>query len=128
MLQDTAYIAPGDYHMRVTAADDGLYLVLDQGPSQHGVRPAADPLFKSVAEVFGKRAVGVVLTGLGRDGAVGLRAIHDAGGVGIAQDRESATIYGMPKAAFESGGADHVAALAHIPALVGKELQRMRRP
>ena len=127
VLQDTAYIAPGDYHMRVTAADDGLYLVLDQGPSEHGVRPAADPLFKSVAEVFGKRAVGVVLTGLGRDGAVGLKAIHDAGGIGIAQDKESATIYGMPKAALEAGGADQVLSLGGIPARVKYELDRMRR-
>ena len=76
----------------------------------------------------GKRAVGVVLTGLGRDGAIGLRAIHDAGGIGIAQDKESATIYGMPKAALEAGGADHVMSLADIPARVQEELQRMRRP
>jgi two-component system chemotaxis response regulator CheB len=126
VLQDTAYIAPGDYHMRVTAGDDGLYLVLDQGPAQHGVRPAADPLFLSVAEVFGKRAVGVVMTGLGRDGAVGLKAMHDAGGIGIAQDKESATIYGMPKAALEAGGATHVLPLTQIAGRVRDELFRMK--
>jgi two-component system chemotaxis response regulator CheB len=126
VLQDTAYIAPGDYHMRVTAGDDGLYLVLDQGPAQHGVRPAADPLFLSVAEVFGKRAVGVVMTGLGRDGAVGLKAMHDAGGIGIAQDKESATIYGMPKAALEAGGATYVLPLTQIAGRVRDELFRMK--
>ena len=69
----------------------------------------------------------MVLTGLGKDGAVGLKAIHDAGGIGIAQDKESATIYGMPKAALEAGGADHVLSLGGIPARVRHELERMKR-
>jgi two-component system chemotaxis response regulator CheB len=126
LVADTAYIAPGDWHMRVAMGRDGVQLVLSREPSVWGVRPAADPLFASVAEVFGPVAIGVVLTGLGRDGADGLRRIHDAGGVGIAQDHETATIDGMPAAARATGGADHVLGVTEVAAQVDAELRRMR--
>ena len=126
ILHGHVYVAPGGRHMRIQLRDDVPVIALDDSPSIWGVRPSADPLFRSVAELFGASAVGVVLTGMGRDGAAGLRAIREAGGAGVVQDAATSIIYGMPQAALAAAGADRVAPLGEVaPAIV--ELVTRRR-
>jgi len=124
----SVYVAPGGLHMTVVGGADGARVALDDTPPVWGVKPAADRLFRSVAETFGPSAVGVVLTGMGRDGSEGLRAIRAAGGGAVVQDRTTATIYGMPHAALEGAGADRVAPLDEIAAHACDLLAARRSP
>ncbi len=103
-----ALVAPGDRHLEV--APDGTLRITD-GPEVNGVRPSADVTMRSAAQVFGRRTVGVVMTGMGRDGADGMRAIKQAGGATVVQDEASSVIWGMPRACVEAGCADRVVPL-----------------
>ena len=99
------YLAPDDFHMGITAS--GRILLTKEEPQNH-LRPAVSYLFRSLARVCGPAAVGVLLTGMGKDGAVELKLMKDAGAVTIAQDRESSVVHGMPGEAILLGGATHV--------------------
>jgi len=114
VVHGRVYIAPGGFHMTVRDDGDGPVIALDTSPSLWGVRPAADLLFRSAAEVFGASTVAVVLTGMGRDGAEGTRVVREAGGRALIQDRDTATIFGMPQAALQCAGADRVVPLTDI--------------
>lgn len=126
VVSGRVYIAPGGVHM--TVRDDGMgpVIAFEHSPAVWGVRPAADLLFHSVATVFGRSSLAVVLTGMGRDGAAGTKAIREAGGRAIIQDRESATIFGMPQAALQLAGADRVAPLPDIGISIVELLDAVR--
>jgi two-component system chemotaxis response regulator CheB len=121
---DGIYVAPGDFHMRVRGPAGAATIELGQDPPLWGVRPAADHLFRSVAASFGPAALGVVLTGMGRDGTEGLWAVRRGGGRTFAQDRESSVVYGMPHAAAEAGAVDEVVPLDRMARRVDEELRR----
>ena len=111
LLAGRALICPGNRHIRVRRMAMGDVVVLADDERVNGHRPSADVLFKSAAMEFGSQAVGVIMTGMGEDGADGLGAIKGQGGVTVAQDEASCVVYGMPKAAIERGYAQRVVSL-----------------
>jgi len=114
-LPGQAYLAPDDFHMGVGAS--GRILLTREEP-ENGLRPAVSHLFRSLAEVCGQNALGVLLSGMGKDGAMELKLMKDQGAVTIAQDRESSVVHGMPGEAIELGGATHVLAADNIARLL----------
>lgn len=118
------YIAPGGYHMEV-GSDKKIHLNTE--PQIWGVRPAVDKLFMSAVKVYNKHLISVILTGMGKDGAQGTAAVKEAGGVTIAEDKSTCTIYGMPKAAYETGKVDLVLPINDIPIHITKIILGSRR-
>ncbi|MFH1771194.1 MAG: chemotaxis-specific protein-glutamate methyltransferase CheB [Candidatus Omnitrophota bacterium] len=111
----TAYIAPCNLQMRIEK-DKRIHLYRE-GP-QGGHIPCADILFESAGNAYGKNAIGIILTGMGKDGAKGIKSLHDTGGLTIAQDEESSIIFGMPKAAIEMNAIDKIVSLSDIPSVI----------
>ncbi len=109
--RNTIYIAKGGQHMTVGSNN---MIHLNEEPAIWGVRPAVDKLFNSAIKVYGGNLISVILTGMGRDGADGTGNIKDNGGITISEDKSSCTIYGMPKAAFETGKVDLVVPLGEV--------------
>ncbi|RED54071.1 protein-glutamate methylesterase/protein-glutamine glutaminase [Aestuariispira insulae] len=106
ILPGHVYIAPGSYHLKVKRSGANYVCQLSDEDPVTGHKPSVDVLFDSVAEVVGANAVGVILTGMGKDGASGLKNMRDAGAATIGQDEPSSVVYGMPKVAFEMGGVE----------------------
>lgn len=111
----TIFIAPGGRHMVIVRQADHFVIQLQDGPMVHRVRPSVEVLFQSMATQVGKRGIGVILTGMGADGAEGLLAMKRAGARTVAQDQESCVVFGMPKMAIKAGGVDQVLPLVEIP-------------
>lgn len=117
-------IAPGDYHMTVEIEGGRKVVKLAQNPPIGGHRPAVDPMLESVARVYGAKAVGVILTGMGHDGAKGMQTIRQQKGYTIAEDQSTSVVFGMPKAAIELGVIDKVLPLPAIASEIVRSLAK----
>ncbi len=122
-----ALIAPGNFHLLVQRNGAQWIARVKEGPLVHHQRPAVDVMFQSVAKAAGRNAIGVILTGMGEDGARGLVTMREAGAWTIAQNEQTSVVFGMPRAAIEMGGACEVRALLDVPDAIFAALAPSRR-
>lgn len=111
-------LAPGDHHMQLVNKSGRFEVKLSDAEPVSRHKPSVDVLFRSVAEAAGPRSIGVILTGMGADGAKGLKVMREAGARTFGQDAQSCVVYGMPKAAMERGAVQTEASLTKLPGLV----------
>lgn len=111
-------VAPGDFHMILEKENDGVYAKLTQSPMRNSVRPAADNLFETASEIYGANLLGIVLTGMGEDGALGAKKIRNNGGRVLIQNKESCVVFGMPGAVYANDDYDEIASLEGIVKLL----------
>lgn len=114
VLPGHAYIAPGARHLELARSGANYQVKLHDGPPVNRHRPSVDVLFHSVAQYAGRNAVGVILTGMGNDGAAGMLELHKAGAYTIAQNEASCVVFGMPREAIALGGVDEVVDLHQV--------------
>ena len=122
-----ALLAPGNRHMVLRTSGARRMVSIVDGPRVGRHRPAVDVLFESVAQAAGSNSVGVLMTGMGADGAKGMKCMHDAGAWTIAQDEASCTVFGMPRVAIEMGAASEVVSLTDIPKHITAGLDKTRK-
>jgi two-component system, chemotaxis family, protein-glutamate methylesterase/glutaminase len=125
ILPGQCLVAPGNYHLLVTTGSGGYRTRLTQSPPVHHCRPAVDVLFRSAAQAAGSHTLGVLLTGMGSDGAQGMQAIRQAGGTNLAEHEDSCVIYGMPRAAVQLGVVDKSVPLDRMPQAILDALAHM---
>jgi two-component system chemotaxis response regulator CheB len=121
VMPGLALIANGGKHMLLRRSGAQYRVELKDGPLVSRHRPSVDVLFRSVANAAGRNALGIIMTGMGDDGALGLREMHQAGAYTVAQDEKTCVVYGMPKEAVKLGGVDIQVSLDDIPALIRKQ-------
>ncbi|MCD4650604.1 MAG: chemotaxis response regulator protein-glutamate methylesterase [Candidatus Cloacimonetes bacterium] len=117
-------IAPGDYHMLLKRVGAKYFVQIKKGPRIWHQRPAVDILFKTVASSAGRNAVGVILTGMGKDGAAGMELMKKSGAINIAQSEKTCVVFGMPKVAIESGVVNHIEDIDKIPRKILEILEK----
>ncbi len=124
VLPGHAYLAPGHSHLLLARSGANYVTALDQGPPVNRHRPSVDVLFESAAASAGKNALGVILTGMGKDGAAGMLKMREAGAINFAQDESTCVVFGMPREAIAVGAVHEVAPLVQLPRLVMEQLAR----
>jgi two-component system chemotaxis response regulator CheB len=116
VMPGRALIAPGGRHMMLRRSGAQYYVEVADGPLVNRHKPSVDVLFRSVAQIAGRNALGVIMTGMGDDGARGMKEMHDAGARTVAEDESTCVVFGMPKEAIKLGGVDRIVPLDAIPA------------
>jgi two-component system chemotaxis response regulator CheB len=124
VLPGHAYIAPGGHHLRVGRSGSHYLALVDDDPPVNRHRPSVETLFRSAARIGGCNTFGVMLTGMGRDGALAMREMRDAGAYNVAQDEETCVVYGMPREAIAAGAVHQVLPLGQIAPHVLAQLRR----